>query len=96
MLVLKIDVTKIDKAHIYAGQKGKYLELVVIENRDGPDKFGNSHMVVQGISKEARAKGERGVILGNGKEPQMPTQRAVPAPRSHVHDLEREENDLPY
>lgn len=67
MLIIKLDVTKVDKAHLFETQKGaKYLDLVVFENKE-PDKYGNTHIVYQGISKEARAKGEKGKILGNGK-----------------------------
>lgn len=67
MIILKIDVTKIDKAHIYEGKKGKYIEIVVMENRDGEDAYGNTHMAVQGLPKELRDQGKKGPILGNGK-----------------------------
>jgi hypothetical protein len=33
----KIDVTKIDKASLY---KGKFLDLVLWANRDGPGQYG--------------------------------------------------------
>jgi hypothetical protein len=36
-----------------------------MENRDGPDQYGNDGFVCQGVSKEAKAKGERGPIIGN-------------------------------
>ena len=58
----KIDVTKIDKAHLY---KGKFLDLVVWENRDGPGQYGDTHMIVQSVSKEDRAAGKKGAIVGN-------------------------------
>ena len=65
MIIAKIDVTKIDKAHLFTGAKGKYMDLVLMENRDGKDRFDNDGMVVQGVSKEARAKGVKGPIVGN-------------------------------
>ena len=65
MIIAKIDVTKIDKDHLFTGAKGKYLDLVLMENRDGKDRFENDGMVVQGVSKEARAKGVKGPIVGN-------------------------------
>jgi hypothetical protein len=43
----KIDVTKIDKAQLY---KGKFLDLVLWENRDGPGQYGDTHMIVQSVS----------------------------------------------
>lgn len=75
MIILKIDVTKIDKAHIFEGKKGKYIEIVVMENRDGVDQYGNLFLAVQGIPKELRDQGKKGPILGNGKEWGQPQQR---------------------
>ena len=65
MITIKIDVTKIDKALLYKGTKGTYLDVVLFETPD--DKFGNDYRVVQGVTKEARAAGVKGAILGNGK-----------------------------
>lgn len=65
MIIAKIDVTKIDKAHIFKGQKGTYLDLVLIPNKDGVDQYGNDGFVSQGVSKEAREKGTKGTIVGN-------------------------------
>ena len=65
MITIKIDVTKIDKALLYKGTKGTYLDVVLFETPD--DKFGNDYRVVQGVTKEARAAGGKGAILGNGK-----------------------------
>lgn len=63
----KIDVTKISKAHIFQGAKGKYIDITLLENRDGADAYGNNFMVVQDLGKESRERGEKGPILGNGK-----------------------------
>lgn len=63
---LKLDVTKIDKAKLYKGEKGTYLDASIIM-RDEPDQYGNIGMVVQNISKEEREKGVKGSILGNVK-----------------------------
>jgi hypothetical protein len=74
MISISINVSKIDKAHLYEGKQGKYLNLVLWETPD--DKYGNDYRVVQGVSKEARASGVKGAILGNGKivgkEPRAP------------------------
>jgi hypothetical protein len=66
-IIIKVNVSLIDKTHLFKGKKGKYLDLVLIENRDGVDQYGNTHMIVQGVSKEAREAGVRGPILGNCK-----------------------------
>ena len=68
MIIAKIDVTKLDKGHFFKGQKGIYADLVLIPNKDGVDQYGNDGMVKQGVSKEARDKGENGAILGNYKK----------------------------
>ena len=67
---LSIDVTKIDKSRLKevklkAGATAKYLNLTLIENRNGRDSYGNDGMVVESATKEERAAGKRGAILGN-------------------------------
>jgi len=66
MISVNVNVSLIDKAHLYEGKKGKYLSLILWETPD--DKYGNDYRVVQGVSKEARAKGVKGAILGNAKK----------------------------
>lgn len=66
MLSLKIDVTKIDKARLYQGQKGTYLDCVVFL-KDEPDQYGNVGMITQSVSKEEREAGTKGAILGNAR-----------------------------
>lgn len=65
MIIAKIDVTRLDKGHFFKGQKGIYADLVLIPNKDGVDQYGNDGFVSQGVSKEAREKGTKGVIVGN-------------------------------
>jgi len=64
---VKLDVTKIDKSAIHAGEKGKYIDITLLGNRDGEDRFGNHYMVVQDLGQARREAGEKGPILGNGK-----------------------------
>lgn len=54
----------IDKTKIFPGKKGKYIDIVLIDRKDD---FGNDYLVIQDVTKEERAKGIRGAILGNGK-----------------------------
>lgn len=63
-IAAKIDVKKILKDDLYVGEKGTYLDAILIPN-DGPSKYGDDGFVVQGVSKAKRDKGERGPILGN-------------------------------
>ena len=67
MIRIKIDVSKLDKTAFFKGAKGTYADITLLENKGGPDKFGNDYMVVQDLGKDRRLAGERGPILGNGK-----------------------------
>lgn len=86
MITGKIDVTKIDKARLFKGAKGTYLDIVLIPTPD--DKFGNSHMIVQGISKEEREAGQRGAIIGNAKTLQRREEQPKAAPKPETADEE--------
>lgn len=66
-ITCKIDVKKIDKAHLYAGKKGTYLNVTLIPNKDGKSQYGDDYFIVQDVSKEARDAGEKGAILGNAR-----------------------------
>lgn len=65
---ISMDVTKIDKTALYESPKTgkKYLSITVLI-RDEKDKYGYDGFVVQKISKERKAAGEKGPILGNAK-----------------------------
>lgn len=81
MITVKIDVTKILKEHLFAGKNGaKYLDLVLFENRDGKDQYGNDFVVKQSLPKEARDRGDKAPILGNAKHMES---RQSSVPRSN-------------
>jgi hypothetical protein len=65
-LSLNIDLTKVDKTKLYKGAKGTYLDAAIIM-KDEPDQYGNIGMIVQSLSKEDRAAGLKGAILGNAR-----------------------------
>lgn len=101
---LKINVKRILKEHLYEGKNGMYLDLVAWPNKNGPDQYGNTHMVCQELSREARDKGERGPIIGNLTLPEeefMPSgkvagdgrsERKKPAPAI----VDNDESDIPW
>jgi hypothetical protein len=95
MIGLKINVTRILKDRMHKGEKGTYLDLTLMENKDGPDQYGNDGFVVQDLGKEARERGEKGSILGNwrrlGKKQSAP-KASQPAPTTP----EPEDDDLPF
>lgn len=63
---LVVNLSKIDKTKLFKGQKGIYFNAVLII-KDEADQFGNHAFIVEEISKEQRAAGERGTIVGSGK-----------------------------
>lgn len=65
MITAKIDVTKIDKAKLFKGEKGTYLDVVLIETPN--NQYGDDYMVVQSVTKEEREAGKKGAVLGNAK-----------------------------
>ena len=64
---LKIDVSKIDKARLFKGKKGTYLDAQVFIELDEQDEYGNNGMITQAVSEEERNQGVKGNILGNCK-----------------------------
>ena len=65
MIKLKINVLAIDKARLFKGSKGTYLDACLIETPN--NAYGDDYMIVQDVSKEERERGEKGAILGNAK-----------------------------
>ena len=94
MKTVSINVTKIDKSALYEGKNGKYLSLVLFDNKDGVDQYGNSGFVTQDIGKERREAGQRGSIIGNWKE----TGQAKPQQAAHNSSPTQAEDhdDIPF
>lgn len=87
MIKGKINVLKIDKDKMYKGEKGVYLDIVLIPVQN---QFGDDYMIVQDLGKEARERGEKGAILGNAKilkQETTQTQTPVTAPLPTDDDL---------
>ena len=66
-LALKINLSQIDMARAFQGQKGQYLDATIFVDMDELDQYGNSGMITQDVSKEEKGQGVKGNILGNGK-----------------------------
>ena len=79
---IKIDVTKIDKAKLFDGKKGRYLDAVAFIDIDNQGQYGDNGMVTQAISKEEKDAGGRGAILGNAtvfwRDQAQPTGQPAP------------------
>lgn len=105
----KIDVTKILKDRLFQGKKGIYLDLVIWPNKGGVGQFGDTHLIKQGLSKEAREAGEEEPIIGSLTMPdedapprqqqrqQAPQRPARQAPRPPADpDLDAPPDDIPF
>lgn len=64
---LKIDVTKIEKARLYKGGKGTYLDCIAFIDIDQKDQYGNNGFIAQSVTKEEKSAGMNGPILGNSR-----------------------------
>lgn len=64
---LKIDVSKIDKARLFRGEKGVYLDATVFIDEGEADQYGNNGMITQDVTKDERQQNVQGNILGNCK-----------------------------
>lgn len=64
---ISIDVSKIEKARLYKGKKGVYLDLTTFIDLDNKDQYENNGFISQTVSKDERASGIQTPILGNCK-----------------------------
>lgn len=95
MIVLNIDVVKIPKDRIFIGKKGKYLSLVLHDNRGGPDEYGNDGFVAVSLTKEEREAGKRGEIVGNWKHVGQKPNKAAAAKRAPM-PAPAEPDEIPF
>jgi hypothetical protein len=90
-IAVKIDVSKIDKARLFKGAKGVYLDALLVPKRSD---YGDDFMVVQSVKKEEREQGVKGPIIGNAKflqRREQPRPVAKPAPAQ-----DEPENSVPF
>ena len=85
MIRLKIKYDQIDQTALFKGQKHTFLDLVVFENENGPDQYGQTHTVRQDLGKERRMRGEKSPILGNGKSSIVPAKKPTPATQTRTY-----------
>ena len=93
-LSVRIDVTKIDKARLYAGAKGTYLDLTTFVDTDQQDQYENNGFISQSVDKEEREKGVQTPILGNVKV--FFTDGAQSAPQSAPKSQTVIDEDIPF
>lgn len=103
-IIAKIDVKKINKDWLFAGNKGTYLDAVIYEN-DSVDQFGNSHVIKQNPPREMRDQGAKPIIIGNckwmpqkgGNQQRQPSRNgAVPAKDHPLMKDDSENDEIPW
>jgi hypothetical protein len=62
MINAKINVLKIPKDKLFAGEKGTYLDCKIVKRKE-PDQFGNTHTIYIQKSKD-----DEKIYIGDGKE----------------------------
>jgi hypothetical protein len=93
MITAKLDVTKIDKARLFKGAKGTYLDIALIET---PNSEYGDYMIVQQVSKEERDKNIKGAILGNAKILQRRGDNPSPKANRPAESSDGPAEDLPF
>lgn len=100
---LKINVSMIEKARLFAGKKGKYLDATVFVDVDNKDQYDNNGMITQDVSKEEKDKGVKGPILGNCQvfwsDQQQAQQQAPQAPAAQNQEpagFDDFDDDIPF
>ena len=93
-LSVRIDVTKIEKARLYAGAKGTYLDLTTFVDTDQQDQYENNGFISQSVDKEEREQGVQTPILGNVKV--FFTDGAQSAPQSAPQNKTVIDEDIPF
>jgi hypothetical protein len=91
--ILKIDFDKIDQSKLFPGKKGRYLDVAILALKQ-EGKYGDTHIVVQSVSKEARERGEKGQIIGNAKP--MPRRGEGQAHSDKAPAKPAPDEDLPF
>jgi len=64
---ISINVEKIEKARLFKGAKGTYLDLTTFIDLDEKDQYGNHGFISQTVSEDERKAKVQTPILGNCK-----------------------------
>lgn len=100
MIKLSLNIAKIPSGRTIPGKNGnRYLGLVLIENKDGPDQYGNDGFIKLDTTKEEREAKAQLPIVGNwkhiGGKPAAPKPQPTPAPRPQA-DVDLDSDEVPF
>lgn len=89
-------VLRLEKSLAKPHQNGAvYMTIEAIENKDGEVKYGNTHWVCEGTTKDQREQGIKGNILGNARTfsdgpKQQPQRQSSPPPQQKYQGPQKE------
>ena len=88
-------IIPVKAANIFVSDKGGiYLNLDILENKQGEDQYGNTHMIKLDIGQERRNAGEQSPIVGNCKTKSFgDINPAQSAPQKSVPSQEQDDED---
>jgi hypothetical protein len=86
-IVIKINCAKIEKARLFKGEKGTYLDAILVHK---PSQYGDDYFIAQSVTKEEREAGVKGAIIGGAKI--LRPKNSSPKP-SQVEDAARDDGD---
>lgn len=96
----KVNVLKIVKDWMFKGKAGTYLDLTLLENKDGQQsQYGDDGIVIQDAPKAVRDQGCKGQIVGNWKHIEVKAQPKPAAPQPKVLPTEADqpaEDEAPF
>ena len=91
---ISINVSKIEKARLFQGKKGKYLDLTTFIDLDNLDQYENNGFIAQSVSKEEKAQGVQSTILGNCKV--FYNDSKAQNPQGAADTLDDDDSEIPF
>ena len=88
-----IDVTKLDKARFFKGEKGTYCNMTAMVDLDEADQYGNNGFITEAKKKE-EPKDLRLPILGNTKSvwrEEVQQQSPQQSPQQHMQQHQQQQ-----
>jgi len=99
MIVAKVNLLRIPKDRIINGEKGKYIDLVIVKKKEA-DEYGHTHFVAVSQTKEERESKAKTIFVGQAKEfgQKMSKEEVVKVESNQRDDfdLDEQSDDLPF
>lgn len=107
MISCSISRNRIDNNLLVPSKKGpghEYLTFTLVKSKTGPDQYDNDGFISQNVSKEQKAQGIKGPIIGNwkdldrifGKKPTAATPSSKPATKPAAPPLDDSDSEIPF